>query len=184
MKIGLIRHFEVIGGMPVGWMTSGQLRQWLREYGVAGVTPREVDLGGIKWERCFSSDSPRAVNTARALYSGPIIETATLREPDIRPFSTGSLRLPYSGWKWLFMLAWFTSHRSQLEAKRAFFTNVRRFLNELLPQSEGNTLIVSHAGIMMFLRREFLRLGFKGPKFKVADNGRLYIFEKDEACLT
>jgi hypothetical protein len=39
-------------------------------------------------------------------------------------------------------------------------------------------LIVSHAGMMFYLRKELLRRGFYGPKFGIADNGRLYVFER------
>jgi hypothetical protein len=32
--------------------------------------------------------------------------------------------------------------------------------------------------MMMYLRRELIRRGFDGPKFGVADNARLYVFER------
>jgi hypothetical protein len=50
---------------------------------------------------------------------------------------------------------------------------------EILAPDRRNTLVVSHAGVMMFLHRELLKQGFAGPRFKVAEHGRLYLFERE-----
>lgn len=179
MKIGLVRHFEVELNIPSRqWMTPEQISQWMADYDVAEVKLGSVDLGGIDWARCISSDSPRAQKTAQAIYSGPIEFTPMLREPTLNPIARTNLRMPFQFWKMVLRVAWMTSHRSQLDAKTAFLSNVRTFAHEVLPKYREDTLVVAHAGFMIFLRKELLRQGFKGPKFSLPDNGKLYVFEK------
>jgi hypothetical protein len=178
LRIGLIRHFEVKKPMPSGWLTSQELRTWREEYERADVTISPLDLGGIAWRRCFSSDLPRAYVTAKAAFHGDIIQRPELREPDILSSPTGRLRLPLVGWRVLLQLAWLTSHSSQRPAKDEFLARVRTLRTEILASATENTLIVSHGGMMMFLRKELLALGFTGPKFSLAQNGKLYVFEK------
>jgi len=179
MKIGLVRHFEVVLNIPSRqWMTPEQISQWMLDYDMAEVKPGAVDLGGITWTRCISSDSPRALKTAQAIYSGPIESTPMLREPALNPIARTNLRMPFPFWKMMLRVAWMTSHKSQLDAKTAFLANVKTFANDVLPKCDGNTLVVGHAGFMIFLRKELLRQGFKGPKYTLPDNGKLYVFEK------
>ncbi|HEY0838259.1 MAG TPA: histidine phosphatase family protein [Azospirillum sp.] len=180
MKIGLVRHFEVIRGYPVGgWLTQDTFNQWMREYDESDVRIGAADLGGIAWDRCYSSDLPRALKTAAVLHAGPIVTTDRLREPAIRPFFTTSrVGLPFWTWTLMLRLAWLTSHPSQAEVKRAFLANVQGMADELLSHADGNTLVVGHAGFMIFLRRELLRRGLTGPRFRLPENGRLYVFER------
>ena len=175
--IGLIRHFEVVHGLPgSGLMTAADVHAWMEAYDVSGFLARPVDLGGIPWSRCYSSTSPRALQTAQAVFDGDIVAMDALREPNIRQFDTGGLKLPYGGWRWLLRLAWMTNHPSQRDAKAEFLSNIDTAL-ATLQKSSAPTLVVSHAGVMMFLRKALLRSGFAGPKFTVPETGRLYVFE-------
>jgi broad specificity phosphatase PhoE len=61
--------------------------------------------------------------------------------------------------------------------KRDFLARMRAVAEELSAPG-ADTLVVSHAGVMMFLRRELLRRGFTGPAFRLPENGRLYLFER------
>lgn len=178
IRIGLIRHFEVNQPMPSGWLTAHDLRDWLGGYNRAGVIARPLDLGGIAWDKCLSSDLPRAYTTAQAAFSGPIRQVPELREPNIVPVPLGKLRLPLTGWRLLLHLAWLCNHSSQLPAKADMLARLRFLKKEVLSQAEENTLIVSHAGMMAFLRKELLALGFNGPRFRIAQNAKLYVFEK------
>jgi len=177
VNIGLLRHFEVEKPMPSGWITSQELARWREEYDRADVIPGDVELGGIQWKRCLSSDLKRACLTAEAVFAGPIHPMKELREVQTSQLRTGQLRLPFGGWRSLLRLAWVISHPSQRAAKNDFMARVRYLVDEILSQAEENTLIVSHAGMMVFLRKELLRLGFVGPKFHIAQSGRLYVFE-------
>jgi len=74
-------------------------------------------------------------------------------------------------------MAWLFNHKSQPVSKRELQTRISDTLDKILSSKE-NTLIVSHGGVMMLLRKELLRRGFRGPEFKIANNGELYLFEK------
>lgn len=158
-------------------MTAADVHTWRREYDSSGVVVVPVDLGGVAWQHCYASTSSRALETARATYTGPITATPLLREPDIQPFNTGRLQLPYAGWRWLLRLAWMTSHPSQRAAKQVFLSNIDAAVATLRNRPGEPTLVVSHAGVMMFLRKALVQYGFSGPKFRVAEHGRLYVFE-------
>lgn len=177
VRIGLIRHFKVQKDMPHGWMTAGYLVDWLREYNTTDVIVSPVDLGERPWAQCFSSDLKRAHVTAQAIYPGPIVAMPQLREADVLPFNTGNLKLPYWMWRLMLRLAWATSHKSQ-QATRDDFLQRMLEAAEMLASQEKDTLVVCHAGMMYFLRKELLKRGFTGPKFKMAENARLYVFEK------
>lgn len=178
VRIGLIRHFEVKHPFPTGWVTWGDLVAWREIYEKTEITTSAIDLGGITWSRCISSDLPRAYATAQAAFTGDILQMPELREPQLDAFRTGNLKLPYPLWKWMLRLAWMTSHSSQRNAKTAFMAKVKQVTDTLLTQVKEDTLIVSHAGVMIFLRKELLKMGFTGPSFKIAENGKLYVFEK------
>ncbi|RBP45121.1 broad specificity phosphatase PhoE [Roseimicrobium gellanilyticum] len=178
VRIGLIRHFEVKHPFPTGWMTWNDLAAWREVYERTEVTPNPIDLGGIAWSRCISSDLPRAYTTAKAAFTGDILQLSELREPQLDAFRTGNLKLPYPLWKWVLRLAWMTSHSSQRNAKLSFMAKVKQVTETVLTHVQEDTLIVSHAGVMMFLRKELVKLGFAGPGFKIAENGKLYVFER------
>lgn len=182
VRIGLIRHFEVAKPMPRGWMTSGHLQAWLEEYDATDVISTPVDLGGIPWVHCLSSDLKRAHITAQAVFpTGPVTPQPQLREATILPFRTGNLSLPFWLWRTLIRLAWLTAHESQRPARDEFMQRMRA-VSEDLAARDQDTLVVCHAGMMYFLRKELLRRGFTGPKFKLAQNARLYVFEKKAAA--
>jgi broad specificity phosphatase PhoE len=182
VRIGLIRHFEVTKPMPSGWLTLLDLTRWREAYDEAEIIPRELDLGGIEWRECFSSDLPRAYITAQAAFPGAIKQLSELREPQVLQFQSGNLKLPFGAWRWILRLAWMSSHSSQRAIKEEFMARVRALADDIIANAQEDTLIVSHAGIMAFLRKELLRLGFAGPKFGLAQNGKLYVFEKTESA--
>jgi hypothetical protein len=157
--------------------TAADMQAWMREYDTSQVIPAPVDLGGTCWQRCYASTSSRALATAQSIYSGPIIKTDLLCEPVIQPFKTGRLKLPLFGWRWLLRLAWLTSHSSQRAVKQRFLADIEAAVEMLRSGAGETTLVVCHAGVMMFLRKELLRRGFQGPKFRMAEHGRLYVFE-------
>lgn len=179
MRIGLVRHFPVIRGLPTGWLTAAELHQWKQEYDESDVTPGPIDTGAQAWTRCLSSDLRRAFTTAQAAFPGPIEQTPLLREAEFLPFQTGNLPLPIWVWKWMLRITWMTGHPSQRAARDAFQQRVKTVAARLVSEP-GHTLVVSHAGMMHYLRRELLQRGFQGPSFRVADHATLYVFEKPQ----
>lgn len=180
MKVGLVRHFEVDCQMPgIGkLMTPDQFRQWLQEYETSDIKYTKVEPSAITWNKCYSSNLSRAIKTARNFYDGQIIETQALRELVIYPPTDINIKLPILLWLIFGRMAWMLSHKSQIESKSRFQERVNYILEELILKDDKNVLIVSHGFLMIFLRKELLKHGFKGPEFKKADNGKLYIFEK------
>jgi broad specificity phosphatase PhoE len=178
MRVGLVRHFKVSEPMPSGWMTSDELQEWRERYDLAEVCPIPVAPEGANWHRCYASDLARAHKTAQALYSGEILAMPELREAEFGSFRTGRLRLPVLVWRWMLRLAWMTGHSSQSQFRDDFLTRVRVVADRIEGHGE-DLLIVSHAGMMLYLRKELLRRGFCGPKFGIADHAKIYIFGRD-----
>ncbi len=176
MKIGLVRHFKV--NCPhKNMMTSGEFREWSEKYERAGVIKNKVNMYGINWDICYSSDLPRAVATAREVYSGNIYVDRLLREVDNAPFiHTERLRLPFPVWHFFGRLAWFFRSRSQPENVRDTRRRVQRFVRQI-DWSKDNVLIVSHGFLIFNLIFELFRLGFVGKEVHRVKNGILYIYE-------
>lgn len=163
--------------MPSGWMTAAELQAWRERYDAAAPQPADVSLDSAQWRRCYSSDLQRAYATARTLYSGDIVQTPLLREAEIAPFQTGRLRLPVVAWRWILRFAWMTGHRSQRASRDDFMSRVRA-VADLAEAQASDVLLVSHAGMLAYLSGELVRRGYRGPKFRIAEHARLYVFEK------
>lgn len=177
MKVGLMRHFPVSEPLPRGWMTIHELLEWRRRYDSAQVVPRKVDLDHSAWLQCWCSDLERAQTTARTVFAGAIHTLPELREVEFAPFETGKLRLPVIVWRMMIRMAWATGHGSQRLMRDDFMRRVRDVADRVESQSTS-LLIVSHAGVMIYLRRELLRRGFVGPRFGIADHAQVYAFQK------
>jgi broad specificity phosphatase PhoE len=178
MKVGLVRHFKVdLRHHRYRWTSSHEYHQWLQAYDTADIKPNQLLLNPEDWEICYCSDLYRAEKTARLIYSGPIIVTPLLREIQLHPVLQNNFRLPFGLWDVMGRIAWYNSRPSQVETRQQTMLRVREFIS-LLVQNPVNTLVVSHGGFMLFLRREMERQGFKGDQFTRARNGRLYLYEK------
>jgi broad specificity phosphatase PhoE len=180
MIIGLVRHFLVLQPyLTRQRMNSEEYVAWCQAYEAADVLPNPCDLGGIAWDTCYASDLTRAVVTARTLFPGEVRVTPLLREINLDPFLHTRLRLPFRFWDSGGRLAWYFSHRSQTESRRLVEARIHAFLDQVLDGVAQNILVVSHGGLMWFLRRELEKLGFRGEKFTTAENGRLYRMENE-----
>lgn len=177
MKIGLVRHFKVKRGYPNKVVSSDDLMKWLDEYEASEVEECEIDVGGIEWKKCYSSDLTRAKITAEKAFSGNIIYLEELREVPLTPFFKKNVRLPLFLHLIFIRIAWLLNHPTQKESKQNVLKRIHKVLDEVLETGE-DVLIVGHGGIMIFMRKELIRRGFKGPKFKRPENAKLYIFEK------
>jgi broad specificity phosphatase PhoE len=165
--------------LPRGLLTARDLVAWRDRYDLADIVDVRLDAHAIPWQRCISSDLPRAVRTAEQLFTGPIEQTPLLREPHVAEFATGRLRLPANMWHWVLRASWMTGHSSQQAARDEFRARMTEFEETVLASIEVDTLIVSHAGVMLFLRAILTRLGFTGPHYRLAEHGKLYLFERN-----
>jgi broad specificity phosphatase PhoE len=176
-RIGLIRHFPVKLDFPSGWRTSAELMAWLEEYDRADVNIIKPDLGGIAWQKCISSDLPRAYTTATTIFSGPVERTPLLREIRFARFQTGQLRLPVWLWKRILEIAWLTGHRTQRPNRDELLERVRKVADRL-EEADTDTLVASHAGIMAYLSAELRRRGLKGPRLKIARHATVHVYSR------
>jgi broad specificity phosphatase PhoE len=176
MKIGLVRHFKV--DCPHKFlMTSKEFREWSEKYEHAGIIKNKVNMYGIHWDVCYSSDLERAVTTAREVYSGNIHLDKLLREVDNAPFiHTERLKLPFPIWHFCGRLAWFFRSKSQPESIHDTRKRVRGFFRHM-DWSKDNILIVSHGFLIFNFIFELFRLGFVGKEVHRVRNGILYIYE-------
>ncbi|MRX73852.1 histidine phosphatase family protein [Bacillus lacus] len=177
MKIGLLRHFKVTRGYPSFFITSDELREWVREYDHSEVEACEVNLKGIEWECCYASDLDRAVQTAQAIYSGQVELREELREIPLSPLFSTKMKLPLHVHLLLIRSAWYFNHPSQMETKSMVMDRINRVVEEAVQQNK-NILIVGHGGVMIFMRKALIKRGFAGPSFSRAENGKLYVYEK------
>jgi broad specificity phosphatase PhoE len=178
-RVGLVRHFHVQMPMPRGWHTAQQLHDWRHRYDGGACTPCQVDLSGVRWNSCISSDMPRTLATAKALFPGNVESTPLLREAEFAQFQTGKLSLPVFAWRWMLRLAWMTGHSSQRQCRDEFKQRVLVVADEL-ERRGGDVLVVSHAGFLAYLSAELRGRGFDGPKLRIPQNARLYLYERRE----
>ncbi len=176
MKIGLVRHFKVKKEYPKGRRFSAdEVTQWFQEYDLADIEMGSTDLGGTQWHRCFSSDMSRARRTAEHIYDGTVHAKSELREIPSPKFKT-KLKFPFLGWAILIRFSWLFSRQTRSDIKNAE-KRIAKILDEIMSSGEENVLIVSHAALMIYIRKELIRRGFKGPKLKIPKNGILHVYE-------
>lgn len=173
MRIGLLRHFKV--NCPhKKMMTSQEFREWSEKYEVSKVIKKKVEMEGIKWDICYCSDMPRAVATAKEVYSGNVLLDKLLREVDNAPFiHTERIKLPFEVWHICGRLAWYFKSKSQPESIKDTRKRINKFLDNI-DWTKENVLIVFHGFMLYNLQKELRKRGFKGAKLKKVKNGVLY----------
>jgi hypothetical protein len=45
-------------------MTSNDFEKWVIKYDISGIIENKFETQNIKWDKCFSSDLPRAIKTS------------------------------------------------------------------------------------------------------------------------
>lgn len=176
MKVGLVRHFKVKKDLPQkGLLTRDDLLTWFDEYDKADIESGDVDLADIDWRACYSSNLPRALRTAERIFNGHIISVDGLREFEPMALFKRNIKLPFIPWAILMRIKQHTNR----EIANAFKSQIEIALDQILTESQEDTLLVSHGFAMLVLRKALIKRGFRGPKFKYPANGRLYIFERN-----
>ncbi len=178
MKVGLVRHFKVTRGYPNKIVSAEELMKWLEEYDASDVEENNIDLCGIEWKKCYSSDLSRAEKTAQKAFNGDIVYLKELREIRFSPLFHSKIRLPLHLHLIFIRMAWLFNHKSQPQSKSDVMKLINATLDTILFEQE-DVLIVGHGGMMMFMRKELIKRGFTGPKFNRPENGKVYVFEKN-----
>ncbi|MGE7823202.1 histidine phosphatase family protein [Paenibacillus sp. NPDC093718] len=180
MKIGLVRHFKVIHKLDREWMTSDQFNAWVEAYNNAEIEQPYLDCDYSEWTVCLSSDLPRVVQTAETIYPGPIIATNRLREIEVQSIHPlGNLKLHYYMWLLMGRLAWYLSHRSQVERRSETLKRAGYIIDWIEEHyRDRNVLVVSHGAFMKVLTQVLHKRSYRGKGFVQPRNGAMYIFEK------
>lgn len=135
---------------------------------------------GIEWDICYVSDLPRAISTAKEVYSGNLMIDKLLREVDNAPFiHTERIKLPFCVWHICGRLAWYFKSKSQPETIVDTRKRIKNFLNRI-DWSKENILIVFHGFLLYNFQKELRKRGFKGDKLKLVKNGVLYEYIREE----
>lgn len=177
MRIGLVRHFPVEHLYLKGFVKQSQVLQWFEGYSEAAVQPMDVTLDNT-WQVCYSSQLPRAKNTAAAIFKGDIICTELLNEPFPDPVFKRDIKLPFLLWALLIRLVILSNHTSQSQRKEVIEGRVRKLLPELLSHGDADVLIVSHAFVIEILSDLLLKEGFGGRRIRRPKHGILHTFER------
>lgn len=179
MRIGLVRHFKVHCPHK-RMMTSEEFREWSERYEHSRVIKKPVEMYGIEWDICYSSDLPRAVTTAREVYSGNIYFDKLLREVDNAPFiHSERIRLPFEIWHVCGRLAWLFRSKSQPESIQGTRRRINQFLDQI-DWSKENVLIVFHGFMLYNFQRELKKRGFEGKTVRHVKNGYLYEYVRED----
>lgn len=182
MRIGIIRHFKV-DCYKSPFMTSKDFKKWEDNYNKSDVIRNDVELMGIKWDKCYSSTLIRALVTAQDVYKNHIVQNDLIRETIIDPIFKSNFKLPYWFWGVSGRIAWYFNHKSQEENKIITKDKARKFVDLLQEEAkrEGteNILIVTHGFFMYNLQKELKKRGFIGKFIYSPRNGVLYLYEKE-----
>jgi broad specificity phosphatase PhoE len=182
-RVGLLRHYPVSRHyLKPGRINSSEFAAVLEEYDELPIQPGTLRLDPAEWPACIASDLPRAAETARLVYPGPIEYTPDLREiPLAAPFNS-RLRMPLIAWDLAARYAWRKGHISQPESQAHTWERAHRALELAEAQAQARAasavLVVAHGGILWHVRKLLLRRGFRGPRFAVPENARLYVYER------
>lgn len=179
MRVGLLRHFKV--NCPhKKIMTSKEFREWSEKYEVSKVMIKPVEMYGIEWDICYVSDLPRAIATAKEVYSGNLYIDKLLREVDNAPFiHSEKIKLPFELWHVCGRLAWYFKSKSQPETIEGTRKRIHAFLDKV-DWSKDNILIVFHGFMLYNFQRELRKRGFQGKKVKKVKNGVLYEYIRED----
>lgn len=182
MRIGIIRHFKVNCKKKL-FMTSAEFKEWEENYNKSDVIKKNVELMGIKWDKCYSSTLIRAIITAQHVYTEDIVQSDLIRETIIDPIFKSKFKLPYWFWAVSGRVAWYFNHKSQQENRNITKDKARKFVDLLQEETkiEGtkNILIVTHGFFMYSLQKELKRRAFIGKLIYSPKNGILYVYKKE-----
>lgn len=177
MKIGLVRHFKV--DCPHKGLYSGdQFDKWSYDYDYSEVFKKDVDLKGIKWDKCYSSDLKRALETAQYAYKGDITISPLLREVPANKFTDKNIMMPVDLWLLMARKSWRKSSKFQKETYYDTMKRIDEIFTEIV-ENNLDTLVVCHGFLILQIRKYLISKGFKGDRIIKAQNGKMYLFYKE-----
>lgn len=163
-----------------GIVKQSQVIKWFQEYD----TSTELNIFDVElcddWEKCYSSQLPRAVLTAEKIYGANFHSSSGFNEPSISPIFAYDIRLPFLLWGLLFRIAILFNHKTQLHKKDVLERRIMIEVEKILSNNEKKVLIISHAFIMNMISKLLIKKGFKGEKIGHPEHAKLYVFERPD----
>ncbi len=180
--IGLVRHFKVNLDTGNRLYTPNEFNIAMDQYDIAPVIIKPFDSKNIVWNKCYCSDLPRAITTAKTIFPNSDIEiTPLLREVPLRAFTKKRIKLPALFWHIGARIAWHHNKPSQPESRIQTEKRIRDFLEILGNRdSKENILIVTHGFFMINFHRYLSKIGYAGKIDPRPRNGILYLIKKPE----
>jgi broad specificity phosphatase PhoE len=178
MKIGLVRHFKVDAPVYKHPINSKEFAKSQEVYHQSDIVPKDVNLNGIEWQKCYCSTLPRAQKTANRIFDGSTIYSEKLVEVELSPPFQSNIKLSFNLWVIVARFAWLFGHTSQIESRKNTTQRCRMILDLLEADDNDNILIVSHGFFLHEFAKYLKKNAFKGEIDFAPENGKLYIFEK------
>ncbi len=179
MKIGVVRHFKVNTDRP-NRLNQIEYINWLKKYDELDVINSDVNLRGIDWNKCYVSTLPRAITTARTIYSGELIKSNNIIEVDLKFKEKLDGIRSIREWGDISVDHWFRS--TGISGEDRIFTKkrVNNFLDILEEGTDkkDNILIVCHELVMGVIGEKLNKRGFAGESIIKPQNGELFLFER------
>lgn len=176
MRLGLVRHFKVVINKKF-LLSSEEFFNAMTNYDIAKVEINTLEIDSSYWDVCYCSTLPRAVKTAETIYNRKIIKTNLLVEVPIYPFIKTRFKMPALVWHIGARIAWYKSHKSQLETIEKTRRRVYEFYEMIKNSGYKKILIVSHGYFLRMFYDEVVTQGFKGKIDLNIKNGKLYTIE-------
>ena len=174
MKFGLVRHFKVDQTIEKSLLSPAEFNNVMNEYDSCPIIPNGLKLNSTDWDICYCSTLPRAITTAEMIYNKEIIKTDLIVEVPISPFTKMNIKLPTSLWHVGARIAWYKSHKSQMEDVHATRQRIEEFYDLITSTGHENILIVSHGYFLHMFYEEMKKKGFKGEIEINIKNAKLY----------
>ncbi|VAX25292.1 hypothetical protein MNBD_NITROSPINAE04-421 [hydrothermal vent metagenome] len=148
-------------------LLTREMSQWITDYSRARLAKLEKSPGKnqsipVKCALWYSSDLPRAVDSAIALGIKPI-SLPLFREADLPHLNIPYLRLPPLVWVGLFRLAWFAGYgrnEKSIDTARARSVRACRLLIDQAIQ-KGSVGLIGHGVMNKLIGRNLLAEGWK-----------------------
>lgn len=177
MKIGLLRHFEVIISPPKS-CDSNTFNKISHLYDTCDIIPLPNKISTLDYSICYSSPLKRALETAQIVYNGEILILPDLVEvPMQAPFRTQK-NLPFGLWKVLSRMGWAFNFKRMPETRKQTDQRIERVAEIINKNNSHNILLVTHGFFITCLQGKLKKMGFKGKETLNPSNGTLYEFIK------
>ncbi len=169
MRITLIRHGKP-DCLKKQWLSFAQFKEWIEAYKDVEldknfVVPDSFEIFLSIDKVVFSSDLPRAVQTAKNLSSDLILDSLYREVEFSLPKIFIPLKLRPLMWMTLCRFIWFLGFNCQVESVRKTIMRAQEAADYLVSfaKKQNNVVLVGHGFFNFFIANELRKKGWIGP---------------------